>query len=248
MKSIFCSQRMNDKPSSKAAAFGGGFSLVANSKKKTTNKTNKSLLFERVLDAHVPPPRDLISSIHGHTLMGVDGQALNKDAPLVIPMTINPNNSDNAASETVKQQSVHIKSVHKPVVTEGYSKTTYGLQVMGEKTQKPILLNSSKSLLADRVVRTGDREKDTAAFHTDVASRPDEANVDKYNTIPVGEFGAALLRGMGWKDGEALGRDKSGLLEPVQFRQRPVNLGLGAEPSDLKILQTHNKRRKTNIK
>jgi G patch domain/KOW motif-containing protein len=32
-----------------------------------------------------------------------------------------------------------------------------------------------------------------------------EAKLDDYEDMPIHEFGKALMRGMGWKDGEALG-------------------------------------------
>lgn len=40
----------------------------------------------------------------------------------------------------------------------------------------------------------------------DLKQRPDEATLESYNQIPVEEFGIALLRGMGWKEGMAVGR------------------------------------------
>ena len=41
----------------------------------------------------------------------------------------------------------------------------------------------------------------------DVQHRPDEMKVEDYeNSVPIEEFGIALLRGMGWKEGMAVGR------------------------------------------
>jgi len=33
-----------------------------------------------------------------------------------------------------------------------------------------------------------------------------QATEDNYEKVPVEQFGLALLRGMGWKDGEGVGR------------------------------------------
>lgn len=33
--------------------------------------------------------------------------------------------------------------------------------------------------------------------------------MEDYENVPVEAFGAALLRGMGWKDGQSLGRNKN---------------------------------------
>lgn len=32
--------------------------------------------------------------------------------------------------------------------------------------------------------------------------RPDESTLDDYESVPIEQFGLAILRGMGWKDGE----------------------------------------------
>ncbi|KAJ5176226.1 Pre-mRNA-splicing factor spp2 [Penicillium canariense] len=83
-----------------------------------------------------------------------------------------------------------------------------------------------------------ERQDDTSSFRTDVASRPEPATLDQYNAIPVEEFGAALLRGMGWKDGQSIGRgnysspaaaDKADKAR-VPTR-RPGFLGIGAKDS-----------------
>lgn len=69
-------------------------------------------------------------------------------------------------------------------------------------------------------------------FKADVASRPDVASLDDYAATPVEEFGAALLRGMGWKDGEAVGKRRAGVpapKKPVLKERRPNLLGIGAK-------------------
>ena len=70
------------------------------------------------------------------------------------------------------------------------------------------------------------------AFRLDVASRPDSASLDDYASVPVEEFGAALLRGMGWKDDAASTPAKS---KARVVERRPALLGIGAKevPGDL---------------
>ncbi|KAJ5281600.1 hypothetical protein N7478_006972 [Penicillium angulare] len=79
---------------------------------------------------------------------------------------------------------------------------------------------------------------ETSSFRTDVLSRPEPATLDQYNAIPVEEFGAALLRGMGWKDGQSVGRGNYGSSAPVEKSnkppvppRRPGYLGIGAKDS-----------------
>jgi hypothetical protein len=69
-------------------------------------------------------------------------------------------------------------------------------------------------------------------FKADVASRPDVASLEDYTATPVEDFGAALLRGMGWKDGEAVGKRRAGApapKNPVLKERRPNLLGIGAK-------------------
>lgn len=77
---------------------------------------------------------------------------------------------------------------------------------------------------------------ETSSFRTDVASRPEPATLDQYNAIPVEDFGAALLRGMGWKDGQAIGRGNYSssvaaerAMKPRVPERRPGFLGIGAK-------------------
>ncbi|KAI9367902.1 DExH-box splicing factor binding site-domain-containing protein [Aspergillus egyptiacus] len=76
---------------------------------------------------------------------------------------------------------------------------------------------------------------ETKSFRADVASRPEPASLDQYNAIPVEEFGAALLRGMGWKEGQAVGKGKYGSSDPSRATtphvpaRRPGFLGIGAK-------------------
>ncbi|KAL7753215.1 hypothetical protein RI367_000990 [Sorochytrium milnesiophthora] len=65
----------------------------------------------------------------------------------------------------------------------------------------------------------------------DVAALPDECTMDTYDALPIEDFGTALLRGMGWKEGQAVGRNpKSALIKPIEYIPRPQLLGIGAQP------------------
>ena len=82
----------------------------------------------------------------------------------------------------------------------------------------------------------GERYDETSSFRADVSARPESATLDQYNAIPVEEFGAALLRGMGWKEGQPVGRgnyNTSATAErshaPRVPERRPGFLGIGAK-------------------
>lgn len=66
-------------------------------------------------------------------------------------------------------------------------------------------------------------------FRSDVASRPDSAGLDDYARVPVEEFGLGMLRGMGWKEGEVVGKNKNQISKPRSVERRPALLGIGAK-------------------
>ncbi|KAH9825398.1 G-patch domain [Teratosphaeria destructans] len=69
------------------------------------------------------------------------------------------------------------------------------------------------------------------AFEQDFHSAPDMATLDDYARVPVEQFGAALLRGMGWKDGQGIGAQKGKRMEKTKVpERRPALLGIGAKP------------------
>lgn len=66
-------------------------------------------------------------------------------------------------------------------------------------------------------------------FRSDVASRPDPASLDDYARVPVEEFGLGMLRGMGWKEGEVVGKRKDQIRTARVVERRPALLGIGAK-------------------
>lgn len=95
----------------------------------------------------------------------------------------------------------------------------------GETTRRSDLVIES--------TRMEGRYDEASSFRADVATRPDQASLDAYDAVPVEEFGAALLRGMGWKEGQAIGRANYGnSTVPKEARvpaRRPGFLGIGAK-------------------
>lgn len=68
------------------------------------------------------------------------------------------------------------------------------------------------------------------AFQNDVTEAPDMATLEDYNRVPVEQFGAAMLRGMGWKDGDGIGLNKGKKQEKSKIPEpRPALLGIGAK-------------------
>ena len=74
-----------------------------------------------------------------------------------------------------------------------------------------------------------DHHNENDRYRADVASRPDSCTLEQYELIPVEEFGAAMLRGMGANTGSwsARANGKKDALRVVE--RRPALLGIGAK-------------------
>jgi G-patch domain len=73
------------------------------------------------------------------------------------------------------------------------------------------------------------RQSEGEMFKSDVDARPDVPSLADYAAVPIEEFGKALLRGMGWKEGEELGRAKGAGGKTREVKRRPALLGIGAK-------------------
>ncbi|GBE83840.1 Pre-mRNA-splicing factor spp2 [Sparassis crispa] len=71
------------------------------------------------------------------------------------------------------------------------------------------------------------------AYRQDVVELPESASLEDYERIPVSQFGAALLRGMGWKEGTSASKKNKGLIEPWLPQARPALLGIGAKEREV---------------
>uniref|UniRef100_M4B7A9 Spp2/MOS2 G-patch domain-containing protein n=1 Tax=Hyaloperonospora arabidopsidis (strain Emoy2) TaxID=559515 RepID=M4B7A9_HYAAE len=101
-----------------------------------------------------------------------------------------------------------------------------------------------KPLLQQNVVPGLDTLQDVAdKYRHDVALRPDALDVlsDVYESVPVEAFGAALLRGMGWKGDETMDDKKQEALQP---RHKLLGLGATKRPT----LAGESQRKKTKKK
>jgi hypothetical protein len=67
------------------------------------------------------------------------------------------------------------------------------------------------------------------AFRQDIDELPEPATLDDYTDMPVSEFGAAMLRGMGWT-GDGKGKKN---VQPWLPQSRPALLGIGAKEKEI---------------
>ncbi|KAF2854678.1 hypothetical protein T440DRAFT_496061 [Plenodomus tracheiphilus IPT5] len=71
-------------------------------------------------------------------------------------------------------------------------------------------------------------QSEEEAFRDDIHNAPEAPTLEAYEAQPIDGFGAALLRGMGWKDGEAFGKNGK-TTKQKEVKRRPALLGIGAK-------------------
>uniref|UniRef100_A0ACD5X4E7 Uncharacterized protein n=2 Tax=Avena sativa TaxID=4498 RepID=A0ACD5X4E7_AVESA len=69
-------------------------------------------------------------------------------------------------------------------------------------------------------------------YKEDMDSLPDHRGIDEFEEVPVEGFGAALLAGYGWSEGQGVGRNNKGDAKVVQYNRRAGTLGLGYDPTE----------------
>ena len=102
--------------------------------------------------------------------------------------------------------------------------------LMGERKKSELIITGNGDVdgpYMGRAKGSGITEDD--AFRTDVASRPDSASLEDYAAVPVSEFGAALLRGMGWKGEPDSATKLNDSSKAKKMERRPALLGIGAK-------------------
>jgi G patch domain and KOW motifs-containing protein len=132
--------------------------------------------------------------------------------------------------------------------------TVYGLTQMGPKDEEAKALYEFAKKEGDKnresFIGKSLAEKELDAFKEDVEDLPEQASIEAYESMPIEEFGAAMLRGMGWTEGHGVGRNakNSGRADPVEFVPRMGRLGLGADTVDIPSASLLNRNSKKILK
>lgn len=147
--------------------------------------------------------------------------------------TTEDGNTANGASITYGLHVVQKTVAGEPPTTNGEATITQDGETSLPQKQKTDDELALEALLGDKpqstlVLPTVHDEDE--AFRRDYRDAPDMASLEAYAAVPVEEFGAAMLRGMGWKDGEPIGKRRGQqAAKPRVVERRPALLGIGAK-------------------
>lgn len=180
--------------------------------------------------------REYIYSIQGTTIES--SIKIEEKKPLVIPLITTANNNPDAYAsgleardepdkEEKEEEEEEVEEEEERIVDSRISQQ----ESMKKKSSSggPLL---SRHLSKDLINAKNDDER----FKLDIHSRPEDLSVKSsaYENIPVEEFGAALLRGMGWEDNEKRkGNNQGNNKKEELLKMRPFRLGLGADPKEM---------------
>lgn len=134
-------------------------------------------------------------------------------------------NTDDDRMQTDQEEEVNPAVETQPVTANVTDEDT--------EARAALLSGSSNHTKRNDVIITPISEEE--ALQRDMDSRPDAPSLSDYANMPVDDFGAALLRGMGWQEGMGAGKQRQGPINAPQVKKRAALLGLGAkerEPVD----------------
>jgi len=174
--------------------------------------------------------RDFIKDVKDKAIIGSIKPKENK--PLVIPM-IKANNydwrtkggkSDNKDDEKVTENGDKEETLAEKAARELLAEAAKQNQDWNERSEdgKP-KLDAIPTLIANAL--PGEMANED---HLDVSLRAEASTMDDYDNVPIEQFGMAMLRGMGWKEGDGIGGFKNEVVPIFDPQVRPKGLGLGA--------------------
>ncbi|KAL1020988.1 hypothetical protein UPYG_G00007310 [Umbra pygmaea] len=225
-----------EKGERKAGAISFGFSKTVNKFKSTRDE---------VLNAD---ERDYLTGIDGKELLST--KPAEKPKELIIPL-IQRNrwcsrqenragqvqgHGDGSGDRDITQPPVQ-DSVESQAVKEIIEESQRQLEQWsnGDQTDP----NLTIPLLMQNQAPQGFEDGD----HVKVDLRPESSTEADYDSVPVEAYGLAMLKGMGWRAGEGIGRTFKQDVKPIEHQLRPKGLGLGADRSAIRDLEPSGPRR-----
>ncbi|XP_064606132.1 G-patch domain and KOW motifs-containing protein-like [Liolophura sinensis] len=213
-------ERDKDSPYENKPSLSFGFS-----KKLNTRKLQSSSLNEEKLTAS--DEQDFLKSVEGKKLQSIKPKEEEKE--LVIPCLVK-----NSWRKPVENK--YKKTTDKPKEYTGALESQAVTELLEEARKQQEDWEDVGKVDSGIAIPVVVQNKLPEGYETDekldVSLRPDEAEAADYEQVPIEQYGLAMLRGMGWKPGEGVGRNKKSF-QIVESVLRPKGLGLGADKSQV---------------
>jgi len=132
-------------------------------------------------------------------------------------------------SEDIKEAKPVKSSKKKALVIKGSknawcpSEIMAGMDDLTKEAINFLLTNPEEQTLA-KTIGNGEDEIRSSLQFPGVEPQA-ESTLDDYDDVPVTDFGAALMRGMGWEEGKGVGRNRQ-VVKPLDFDTRKRTLGV----------------------
>ncbi|KAM4662040.1 G-patch domain and KOW motifs-containing protein [Discoglossus pictus] len=200
-----------------------------------TRSSRQKLTVQRDSEPGEREEREYLVGAEGKELLSVNPAPVSK--PLVIPLIRTnkwapPNKTqehvESAAPQT--EEEVVLSQAVKELIEESRR---------SQEDEPKVDQTANIPLLMQNRVPSGFEDGDKV----DVGLRPESADPADYEAVPVEHYGMAMLRGMGWKEGEGIGRTFKQDVKPLEQKIRPKGLGLGADRTALKELEPQKPRK-----
>lgn len=186
---------------------------------------------------------DTFASSKGGALSGKVAVNLKQLTP---PLVIVPKNLSKGAVFKPNQQE-DLKLVEEMERKEQEGRLQFGLTKFPQKARLPADViqvaenkeSNESNESKESKIRNSILNDDDPSRHAGLVIQMDDSDDEQdYEKVPVEQFGAALLRGMGWKPSKST----KPLVQPVENRQKGALLGIGAKGIEAELAQELNKK------
>ncbi|KAL6426276.1 hypothetical protein ACFW04_009061 [Cataglyphis niger] len=187
-----------------------------------------------LLDKQIPHEEKKVEYIEclDEKAIKVIGKEEEKKEPLIIPLLKSKTwhdriiNKINADIFTQKKISKNDVSNIQEAVSDMQIKT-----ISNDKNESILDEQAAKEIIEDlKSIEEKDKLSDLSLplIKGQNLNGAEESMLDDYEKVPIEDFGTAMLRGMGWKSGEGIGKNPK-LVTTIVPEVRPFGMGLGAD-------------------
>ncbi|XP_050504383.1 uncharacterized protein LOC126883185 isoform X1 [Diabrotica virgifera virgifera] len=198
------------------------------------SKTNKKpLIFNKSLDKKV----DYIVSLEGQSVKLKDESKEVEKAPLVIPLKDNQTDLLQRVRDMKAKQQNTRKNSNDPVEEDNRPDSDLTIE---ELAAREIVKEAKQKLVQNDTSGS----KNFVIFTKKADELPLEGKMEStlvdYENIPVNDFGLAMLRGMGWKEGMSIGKNT------VNMEQKRKKLS-GSQYKKIRMQKEEQGRKLSNV-